>query len=198
MAKEKPVKVQWEGKTPKPDWYWWDPEPNTFATQWRTTPTAIDWNKDGLMDLIMLDLDGYLSYYERFEIDNGLMLKPGKRIFYSEPGSYSSKNEIIDSVAGDLRLNERKYGGSGRRKLAFGDWDSDGDTDIIINSINAAFIENTGNDNGKILMSLTGDLTDQKFAGHTTNPTLVDWDKNGKPDLLLGGEDGHFYYLKNE
>ena len=198
LAKEKPVKVKWEGKIPKPDWYWWDPEQNSLATQWRTTPTAVDWNKDGLMDLIMLDQEGYLSYYERFEFDNGLMLKPGKRIFFSESGSYSSKNIVVDSVSGNLRLNERKYGGSGRRKLAIGDWDSDGDNDIIINSINAAFFENKRNDNGKILMNFKGDLTDQKFAGHTTSPTLVDWDKNGKPDLLIGAEDGHFYYLKNE
>ncbi len=198
LAKEKPLSVQWTGKAPKPDWYWWDPEPNTLATQWRTTPTAIDWNKDGLMDLIMLDQEGYLSYYERFESDDGLILKPGKRAFYSEPGSYSSKNIVVDSAAGNLRLNERKYGSSGRRKLAFGDWDGDGDTDIIINSINATLIENTGQDNGITNMKLIGDISDQKLAGHTTNPTLVDWDKNGKPDLLLGAEDGHFYYLKNE
>ena len=198
LAKEKPVKVQWESKTPKPDWYWWDPEPNTLATQWRTTPTAIDWNKDGLTDLIMLDREGYLSYYEKFEIDNSLMLRPGKRIFFSEPGSFSSKNSVADSTAGDLRLNDRKYGGSGRRKLAFGDWDSDGDIDVIINSINAALIENQGIQKDKILMNFKGDLTDQKIAGHTTSPTLVDWDKNGNPDLLIGAEDGHFYYLKNE
>ena len=150
------------------------------------------------MDLIMLDQEGYLSYYERFETGNGLILKPGKQVFYADPGSYSSKNIVVDSAAGNLRLNERKYGGSGRRKLAFGDWDSDGDTDIIINSINAALIENTGQENEMTKMKLVGDLSVHKLAGHTTNPTLVDWDKNGKPDLLLGAEDGHFYYLKNE
>ncbi len=198
LAKEKSIQVQWPGKAPKPDWYWWDPKPNALATQWRTTPTAIDWNKDGLMDLIMLDYKGYLSYFERIETDNGLMLKPGKHIFTSDPGSFNRNNEVMDSTKGFLRLNTDKYGNSGRRKLAFGDWDSDGDIDIILNSINAVLLENVGTDNEITNLKLTSNFTDQKIAGHTTSPTMVDWDKNGKPDLLIGAEDGHFYYLKNE
>lgn len=198
LAKEKPLKVQWPNEPPKPDWYWWTPEPNSLASQWRTTPSAIDWNADGLMDLIMLDHEGYLSYFERFESADGLMLKPGKRIFISEPGAYNRKNQVADSTTGSLRLNTDKYGASGRRKLAFGDWDGDGDIDILLNSINAAFLENLGQENGMVKMKLNGDISDYKLAGHTTSPTFVDWDKNGKPDLLLGAEDGHFYYFKNE
>jgi hypothetical protein len=192
----KPVEVNWPGHAPKPEWNWWHPEPNTLATQWRTTPTAIDWNKDGLIDLIMLDHEGYLSYFER-ETSEDLKLKPGNRIFISTPGQYDRRNTAVDEAPGSLRLNTDKYGSSGRRKLAFGDWDGDGDLDIIINSANATLIENEGIINGQVKMKLIGDLTDQKLAGHTTSPTMVDWDKNGIPDLLLGAEDGHFYYMKN-
>jgi len=126
------------------------------------------------------------------------MLKPGKQIFSADPGSFNRKNVIMDSTKGFLRLNTDKYGHSGRRKLAFGDWDSDGDIDIILNSINAVLLENLGTVNDMTNLKLTSNFTDQKIAGHTTSPTLVDWDKNGKPDLLIGAEDGHFYYLKNE
>jgi len=146
------------------------------------------------MDLVMLDPEGYLSYYERTDKDG---LAPGKRIFVSQPGEYNRKNQAEDSAYGRLRLNTDKYGASGRRKLAFGDWDGDGDQDIIINNINAALIENQGDSSGFVKMKLIGDLSDQKLAGHTTSPTLVDWDKDGKPDLLLGAEDGHFYYMKH-
>ncbi|MCG8311327.1 MAG: VCBS repeat-containing protein [Cytophagales bacterium] len=197
LSPAKPVRVRWEDKVPNPEWNWWEPEQNMLATQWRTTPTAIDWNRDGLMDLVVLDHEGYLSYFERFDSGSELMLKPGRRIFYSDPGQYNRKNMIIDSAAGSLRLNTDLYGKSGRRKLAFGDWDSDGDTDIVLNSMNAALMKNTGERNGFVEMKLIGDVSDQKLAGHTTSPTLVDWDGNGKPDLLLGAEDGHFYYLKN-
>ncbi len=200
LAAEKPIQVQWEGETPKPDWYWWDPEPNTLATQWRTTPTAIDWNKDGLTDLIVLDTEGYLSYYERYKSENGLMLRPGQRIFSSGNGTFDRKNKLVDSINGPLRLNAEKYGSSGRRKLAFGDWDNDGDVDILINGINAGLLENMEEDaeSKTVTFNFKGDLSDKKLAGHTTNPTLVNWDNEGKPDLLLGAEDGYFYYWKND
>lgn len=200
LGAEKPIQVNWEGETPKPDWYWWDPQPNTLATQWRTTPTAIDWNKDSLMDLILLDTEGYLSYHERYKTEDGLMLKPAQRIFSSGNGSFDRKNKLIDSVNGPLRLNAEKYGASGRRKLAFGDWDKDGDIDILINGINAALLENMGEgaQSKTVTFNFKGDLSDKKLAGHTTNPTLVNWDNEGKPDLLLGAEDGYFYYWKND
>ena len=198
LAKAKPVYVNWDGITPNLEWNWWKPKPNTIATQWRTTPSAIDWNNDGLMDLVMLDQDGYLSFFERYRNDDAMSLMPGKRVFYSEPGSYNRKNEIVDSTRGSLRLNTDKFGHSGRRKLAFGDWDNDGDIDIIVNSLNAALMENMGTNNQLINMKLQGNFSDQKLAGHTTSPTLVHWNKNEKPDLLLGAEDGCFYYLKND
>ena len=198
LAQKKPVIVKWDSKAPKPAWNWWDPAPNTLVTQWRTTPTAIDWNKDGLMDLITMDHEGYLSYFERAKDGNQLYLKPGKRIFYSNQGSFNRKNELVDSVKGPLKLNVEPTGHSGRRKLAFGDWDNDGDIDIIINSLNADFFENVGEKDGRVYMENRGHLSDFKLAGHTTNPTFVNWDNEGKLDLLLGAEDGCFYYYKND
>jgi hypothetical protein len=41
-----------------------------------------------------------------------------------------------------------------------------------------------------------GPLSGLKLAGHTTSPTVVDWNDNGIPDLLLGAEDGLFYYAE--
>ncbi|MUH34666.1 VCBS repeat-containing protein [Zobellia amurskyensis] len=199
LGAEKSIQVQWESNPPKPEWYWWDPEPNTLATQWRTTPTAIDWNKDGLMDLISLDTEGYLSFYERYYNKNELLLKPGQRIFSSGNGTFDRKNKFVSKSNGPLRLNEQKYGASGRRKLAFGDWDKDGDIDILINGINAALLENVGKDSESKMVNFNfkGDLSNKKLAGHTTSPTLVNWDNEGKPDLLIGAEDGYFYYWKN-
>ena len=43
----------------------------------------------------------------------------------------------------------------------------------------------------------TGPVTDAVLAGHTTSPTTVDWDGDGVRDLLIGAEDGFFYYLPN-
>ncbi len=150
------------------------------------------------MDLIMLDHEGYLAYFERFREGNELKLKPGERIFYGVGASqYDRQNKAENEQDGPLRLNTGLYGKSGRRKFCFADWDRDGDLDILLNSKNAALFENLGTENGRVKMLFKGDLSEQALAGHTTSPTIVDWDRNGVPDLLLGAEDGFFYYLPN-
>ena len=34
------------------------------------------------------------------------------------------------------------------------------------------------------------------LAGHTTSPAVIDWDKDGRPEMVIGAEDGFFYYLR--
>ncbi|GJM33597.1 MAG: hypothetical protein DHS20C18_25980 [Saprospiraceae bacterium] len=199
LAAAQPVKVAWGDTEPQNlEWNWWEPVDGELATQWRTTPITIDWNKDGMMDLVMLDHEGYLTFYERFDDRGALRLMPGKRIFYGTKGSeFDRKNEVEVKEQGPLRLNTGKHGKSGRRKWCFVDWDQDGDLDLLVNSKNVALFENVGEQDGKVMFAFKGDLSEEKLAGHTTSPTTVDWDKNGKPDLLLGAEDGLFYYLPN-
>ncbi len=184
LADAQAIEVEWKGENPKPFWNWWDPEGNNLVTQWRTTPLISDWNKDGLNDLIMLDHEGYLSYFERIKENNRLKLLPGKCIFYNEENH-------------PLQLNHKVAGKSGRKKITIVDWDLDGKPDLLVNSKNCEFYKNISKNNEKIIFKNLGNLTEQKLAGHSTSPTIVDWDKNGIPDLLLGAEDGHFYYLKN-
>jgi hypothetical protein len=31
-------------------------------------------------------------------------------------------------------------------------------------------------------------------AGHTSSPTIVDFNNDGKPELIVGAEDGRLYY----
>lgn len=193
------VKVAWEGETPKPEWNWWTPEPNTLSTQWRTTPLAIDWNNDGLMDLIVFDTEGYPSYFERFRMPSGeLMLKPGRRIFHGTNCSvYDQKKGVVNSTPGLLRLNEITAGWSGRRKYCFVDWDGDGKLDLIVDSKNAALFKNVKQENGEVWFEYKGDLKDWPLAGHSTCPTPVHWRKNSNTAILLGAEDGHFYLIEN-
>jgi hypothetical protein len=41
-------------------------------------------------------------------------------------------------------------------------------------------------------------LVQQNVQGHSTSPTVVDFNGDGVPDLLIGAEDGRFYYRKSE
>ncbi|MGC9355370.1 MAG: FG-GAP repeat domain-containing protein, partial [Mariniphaga sp.] len=199
LEKARPVEAEFGGNPPKPDWNWWNPEKNHLVTQWRTTPYAIDWNRDGLTDLIMLDTEGYLSFYERYLENEVRKLKPGQRIFYGINGSvFDSKNNVLDESPGLLRLNNREAGGSGRRKLCLADWDGDGDFDLIVNSVNASLFENEKTEDGKVYFRHLGTFSDRKIAGHSTSPTVVNWGKGRLPELLIGAEDGHFYHISRE
>lgn len=199
LSKAQPICVEFEGKTPKPVWNWWNPEDDQLVTQWRTTPFAIDWNFDGLMDLVMLDTEGYLSFYERYKEKEELKLMSGQRIFYGiDDCVFDSKNNVTDSTGGTLRLNYREAGGSGRRKICLTDWDRDGDFDLLVNSINISLFENVGTINETVQFKHLGPLVDINLAGHSTSPTVVNWDGDEFPDLLIGAEDGHFYYYQNK
>ena len=184
LAAQQPIEVAWEGTTPKPAWFWWNPQGNALVTQWRTSPMVYDLNKDGLNDLIMLDQEGYLAWFERKKTDNTFVLLPPKRIFKDANGDA-------------LRLNVKTAGGSGRRKLCLTDWDGDGKLDFLINSKNIEFWRNVGDADQPFRFENQGLMGKRILAGHTTCPTIVDWDKDGIPDLLAGAEDGFFYYLKN-
>ncbi|MGK0137897.1 MAG: hypothetical protein ACI9DJ_001351 [Algoriphagus sp.] len=198
LSLAQPILVDWNtSEIPKPKWNWWNPGKEELVTQWRTTPNAIDWNNDGMMDLIMLDHQGFLAYFERSSTDMGLKLKPGERIFYGSMGSaFTNNNEIINLEYGPLQLNVSMAGGSGRRKWCFTDWDNDGDLDIIINGKNVSLFENLGMQSGKVNMAYKGNISEQVLAGHTTSPTMIKFDNSEKKRLLVGGEDGFLYLYK--
>jgi len=195
------VKVDWCDNTPpKPEWNWWDPKENDLATQWRTTPFAIDWNKDGLTDLVMMDHEGYLSFFERFKKGGELYLHPGKRIFYvkGNDGHNKEADEKGDSTEEKLfRLTTGFAGKSGRIKFCLVDWNKDGRIDLLTNSKNAVYYENVKQNGDTAVFEKKQDVSEVELARHTTSPSFVDWDKDGVPELLLGAEDGHFYLLPN-
>jgi hypothetical protein len=179
-----PIEVEWPGKPPKPAWNWWEPKDKILATQWRTTPVVIDYDKDGLNDLVMLDHEGYLALFKRTRQNGKLILLPGERIFLNKTG-------------GHLRMNDGVAGKSGRRKFCFTDWDLDGRLDLMANSQNIDFLRNLSEYQKENVFSDQGKVADRILAGHTTSPGIVDWNKDGIGDLLVGAEDGHFYYMKN-
>jgi len=195
----RPVIVEEMTPVPKPAWNWWNPAPGTLSTQWRTTPVVLDWNGDGLQDLIVLDQEGYLAYYERFLSSDGLLvLRQPRRIFHGVDASvYHNRKGMSGPGGAPLRLNALEAGASGRRKICFTDWDGDGRLDLIVDSKNACWFRNEGETDGIVQLRHMGDLARTVLEGHTTCPTPVDWSGDGINDILLGAEDGHFYRIRN-
>ncbi len=184
LAAAQPVEGAWNGEQPSLDYGWMRPEGNALLTQWRTTPVAVDWDRDGLVDLVMLDHEGYLALFRRERRGGALVLLPPARVFLDEKGN-------------PLQLNPRKAGKSGRCKLCVADWDGDGRTDILVNSGNADLFRQVEERDGTWLFRNMGRVARRNVAGHTSSPAVADLNGDGIADLLCGAEDGHLYYLHN-
>ena len=166
----------WTKEKP-PGFYWWQTSAENLQTQWRTTPFATDFDNDGLLDLIILDQEGYLTCQSRKSTET--------RIFIDEDNAL-------------IRLNSRTAGRSGRYKLDVVDWDQDGRLDILVNSENAVWYRNCEERDGKIVLKKIGNLAKRNVAGHTSSPSTCDFNKDGKPDLLVGAENGRIYYISHQ
>jgi len=183
LTAAQPIRVQWPGKPPKPAWNWWSPRDNHLVTQWRTTPVVVDFDRDGLNDLVMLDHEGYLALFKRRRTGKKLVLLPGQRLF-------------VDENDRPLKLSAGRAGKSGRRKIHVVDWDGDGRLDLLVNSRSADLLRQIAVRNGKYVFRNTGPLTRHKLSGHTTSPATINFKRDGKRDLLIGAEDGHLYLLR--
>jgi hypothetical protein len=201
LAAGQPVEFGPGVKVQKPKWNWWSPKGRELVSQWRTTPQMVDWNRDGLMDLVMSDAEGYLAFYERTKAADGtLTLAAPQRVFWSEGASiFNSNGQPQNKESGLLRLNDGEFGRGGRRTFCITDWDGDGNMDILLNSNpNVDFFRGLGRDEqGRWRFKDVGPVSTHVLAGHATKPTVADWNSDGVPELLIGAEDGFFYQVKN-
>lgn len=184
LAAALPVEVEWGDAPPRLAWGWRFPRGNALLTQWRTTPVAHDVTGDGLVDLVMLDHEGFLALYPRAVRDGSRVLLPPRRVFLDEEGR-------------PLRLNAGAAGKSGRRKLCITDWDGDGRFDLLVNSRNADWLRQVAADDGGWRFRTMGPLAPANIEGHDVSPTTVDFDGDGVRDFLGGAEDGRLYFLAN-
>lgn len=189
-----PIAVEWIGDQPELAWGVNKPNGKELMTQWRTTPVACDWDGDGLPDLVMLDTEGYLALYRRSIRDGRRVLLHPERVFVDE------------RTGAPLRLNAGTAGQSGRRKLCVMDWDGDGKKDFFISSplyhqfksgVSVDWWQQTKAKDGRWYLVNRGRLSPSRLHGHACAPSPVDFNADGVPDIVIGAEDGCFYYLRN-
>lgn len=179
----KPIEVQWKGEPLKPDWVPGETSGNDLLAPWRTSPYVMDFDEDGLNDLVMLDYEGYLAVYLRYRgSDDELLLSPPQRSFVFPSGE-------------PVRLNQLLAKSSGRLKIGFSDWDGDGMRDLVFSSKPAVdWMRNIGMTDGQMVLQYMGRVLSKTLMGHTDGPVTADWNHDGIPDLLVGTETGVFYY----
>ncbi len=180
-----------------PGWMWKKPRFGELVTQWRCQPAVVDWNMDATYDIVTLDSQGYLTFFLAYKT-------------YPTPFLYEPYRAFLYENGEPIRITDGREGKSGRARIVFADWDGDKDLDLIRGCTTAGghitpngqndervavWYENTNDDLHFVYRGNLIGLKDVSFAGHATSPAIVDWDHDGKMDLLLGTEDGLIYYF---
>lgn len=161
----------------------------------------MDYNADGTTDIFTATFDGSpwvsLGSKEGFLKPELVKDKEGQRVMLSQFWDYDAKKWS----------NNDRTGGKGKDAHCISavvfDWDADGDFDIIMGD----------RDGGLWLTMNEGSAKEPKFAtvsrpvmvgdkalnagGKITAPKLVDWDKDGLTDIIVGTFDGDVKLFRN-
>ncbi|MCP4610778.1 MAG: VCBS repeat-containing protein [Planctomycetes bacterium] len=161
----------------------------------------IDWDGDGLRDLLTvsrLSRDYYPSeaiWDRRHSPFSSLGVWLGENlrggiVFHKNIGSVKKP---AFSEAAAVRVNEEPIELYGDVSISGGDWDEDGDVDLMAgNSFELLYFENVGRE-GKVKLAQAVSLKtaeDKSPFSIYVRPYLADMDSDGDLDILLGNEDG--------
>jgi hypothetical protein len=173
-------------------------------------PLPMDYDKDGDNDLVVSS--GGMYFFENTSGDVKMpVFKPavkiGTRGWADIHASYVNgevrlllwRKEIVrfydksTNFEKTSKIYHKKFGNHWK----YCDYDGDGRDDLLLNDKNVDFYRNVSKKKGEYIFKNHGMVDERILAGHSTSPTVVDWDKDGVPDLLVGAEDGYLYYMKN-
>lgn len=192
LAEAQPVLMQRTDPVHNPDWNWWTPRGDEFVTQWRTSLQAMDLTGDGVLDLVTLDKDGFLSLFERREFDGQWKLIAPRHIFHVEPGEPSTFNH---------KSEHRTF-----------DENGDGVNDLTVLDENGMMpfyhrvhgtSDRTPNKRGVPAVLADAEEADlatelrlsAAWAGRSGRRkfVLTDWDRDGKIDLIVNSVSANFF-----
>jgi hypothetical protein len=151
----------------------------------RSRPAPVDYNHDGLIDIVA----GYagprdrndshdiaICVYLRYRDDKGRL-----RLRAPVP--------LKDTQGRDLRTPIPYHHG-----FEVADWDNDGDLDLFTNERSQLILyRNTGSGYQREPILFNGKPL--SVSHHETSIKVVDWDRDGQPDIITGGESGWVYYF---
>jgi hypothetical protein len=148
-------------------------------------PVFFDYNSDGLADLLV----GNYGYYS----SSGLF--EGKIALYENTGT------ILNPSYKLITRDYETLSSLGLNALypAFGDLDDDGDMDMILGEYNGHLyrFENTALPGANAQFTLVEAKYKNIDIGQFSTPQLVDVDRDGLLDLLVGERSGNINYFKN-
>jgi WD40 repeat protein len=135
---------------------------------------VVDWNSDGKKDIIAGSAAGEVSVF----INSGTNQEP---MFEKEK-----------------KLNDGGLDVGSSSSPAVVDWNGDGKKDLVVgNRSGKVFVFINFVNNKSPIFQTDGIKTDIKVAGSAT-PFIVDWNADGKFDVVSGSSDGKVYIFINE
>lgn len=150
------------------------------------SPTFVDYNADGLLDLVVGNVGAYLPFGER---DTRLFL------FENVGTAESPAFELVD----DDYLGLSAFSTFTSFAPTFGDLDGDGDLDVLVGEVlgQLFYAENiAGPGNPMVFGPWQYDYMGID-VGSVSVPCIVDLDRDGLPDLLVGERTGNINFFKN-
>jgi len=147
------------------------------------SPCFADFDSDGDLDLICGEFTDGFTYFENVGSRKELKLVAGRR--------------LVDVSGSPLRMALCMIVPTSV------DWDSDGDTDLIVGDEDGrvALIENTGQIRESMPTFLPPFYFQQEAdtlkSGALATPAGADWDGDGDDDLLVGNTSGRILFFEN-
>jgi TolB-like protein len=140
-----------------------------------SAPYLVDWNEDGKMDLLVGNGGGYLH------------------LFLNQGSATLAPGVMVQAAGKDLDVG-------GKASPCVVDWNEDGKKDLVV-----------GNGSGEIFLYLNEGTNEQPIFGKPTklnggsldvgsnsSPDMVDWNGDGKKDLVIGNDDGEIFIFLNK
>ena len=165
----------------------------------------MDFDGDGKLDLIAGDTDGNVWFFRNIgtktapKLAAGVKLKSNGKDISGSAATTSILSSLLGSSTPAPASNMGTYS-----KLHVADWDNDGLLDVLVgHSISSGadeivFYKNVGT-KAEAKFAAPVPLKDivEGEAVSRAAPYVVDWDGDGKRDLLVSNDNGKVFFLRN-
>lgn len=162
----------------------------------------MDWNGDGKKDLLAGDTNGAIWFFENKASEGAPQLAEGVKI-KSKGREIVGGRTIYEQVDGQYKVKEKIPGNPALAqkysKLHVADWDGDGKLDILVGYSNPEIIVylNEGTPGAPAFGAGIVIKPEEGAFPSRPSPFVIDWDKDGKKDLLVGSEAGEIHFYPN-